>query len=318
MRKLTVALAIIGIAVLSVFLWNDEKQEDEVAREYSRLEKELIPLNVEKRKLEQELSALEREDKEDKRERGTVTILFTELEKKVYEEIYPIMKEHGYKGVLALSSEEFPGEKGCISEKQFKQLLKDGWTYCMTWDKSRSIDVWSIFMERKLQSIGIEKNSVMYFPESTYRKAYDESLQEYGYDIAVHHGERNLSIYPKTTKKEEMWRPGACGMSGEGPKTKLRDVAANGTNIVYTVGFSHKDEMYEKATFERMLQEFQKHEEDGEILNKTFEEARQYHIDMKEKQSGVNMTIEEKKAEIRKQIDEVEKRIDGLYAKYTK
>ena len=318
MRKIVIALAVVGIAILGFFLWKEGKTEDKVAIEYSKLEKELIPLNVEKRKLDQELSAVEREDKEDKRERGTVILLFTELDEKVYTEIYPKMKECGYRGVLALSTEEFPGEKGCMTEKQFKKLLKEGWTYCITWDKSRSIDVWEIFMQQKVAKLKLEKPAVMYFPTNTYKKAHNESLKEYGYQIIVHHGERNLSLYPKTTKKEEFWYPGVCGMSGEGPKTKLRDVATSGKNIVYTVGFSRKDEMYEKATFERMLQEFQKHEKDEEILVKNFEEARQYHMDIKEKQKGVNMTIEEQKAEIQKRIDEVEGRIDKLYAKYTK
>ena len=316
MKKIGIALAIVGIIVLVFLMGQEGEKKDKVALEYSEMEKQLIPLNVEKRELEKQLADIDRQEKKDQRERGTVTVLFTELDKKIYNEIFPMMKEYGYKGVLALSDEEFPGEEGCITKTQFEKLLEAGWSYCTVWDKNRSIDVWNIFLQKKMKKLKVETKPTIYFPENTYKKGYNDSLKEYGYTIVVHHGERNLPLYPKTTKEGNMWYPGVCGMAGEGPKTKLRETVAMGSNIVYTVGFTKKDELYEKATFDRMLQEFQKHEKEEEILVMNFEEARKYHLDMYSKRKGTDMTLEAQRDVIREQIAAVDAKIDALYEKY--
>lgn len=82
------------------------------------MEEELRPLYVEKNRMERELEQLADEYELRISGTGTVGILFTDLDERIYTELYPVMKEYGYTGIIAVSGSYLPGGEGCLSVEQ--------------------------------------------------------------------------------------------------------------------------------------------------------------------------------------------------------
>lgn len=317
MKKVAVILALVGAAVLSVLLWQTDKKEKQQSVQFEQMEKELAPLNVQKRELEKQIAVLDTQAAQKIEKKGTVIVLFTEARKEVYTQAYPIMKKYGYPGVVAISNEQFPGEEGCMSVSQFKALLKEGWSYAIRWEDDSDIGKWHEEMEKKLKKLKLQKSDVMYFTSGTYKKEVDEKLVKLGYQMVAHHGEEGLSVIPKTIEGP-LWYPGVYGMQGNSPRAQLEEAIERSSNIVYGVGFTKIDEMFDKSTFESMLSRFRDYENERQLTVTDFSGALKYRQKFAKQvnKSESEQRVERKKLE--SQIEEIEKQIDQLYQKYAK
>ena len=316
MRKIAVVLAVAGIALLTMWMWEVRQEEKQEAIEYSKMEEKLIPLNVQKRKLEQKLISIADQDTKSNQERATISLLFVEPKEEVYTETFPIMKECGYTGVLVLTKEYMPGQPGALSLKQFQKLLKEGWDYCVGWEAGADVTTWHGQMQSELQKKGLETGETVYFELRQYKKDLVSQMKELGYTIVIHHGEKNLDLYPAPSKSG-LWYPGSCGMQTQGPKAKLRQVVSLKRNLIYTIGFTQKEEMYEQATFERMIKEFMKYENEKELSVMSVVESRDYHRSFAIKGKYKHQMTEEE-LEIQAEIDAIQMEIDALYEEYNK
>lgn len=314
---------IVGVAglaaalfLIAVLLQDSQSQKQKNSR-YEAMQEELIPLNVQKRHLEEQLAGYDLDKKETKKKKGTVVLMFTDLDKRVYSEIYPIMKKYGYRGVLAVSDTQFPGADGCISITHFKALLSDGWSYCLTWDGQDKLDTWQETMQKRLETIKLKTGNALFFADRNYKKTYNEQLKNYGYQIIIHQGEEGYSIIPKTVT-EDFWYPGIYGMQTESPRSQLDQAVEHSSNIIYTVGFKKAGELYDKDTFKSMLGWFQSYEKEGTISVTNLNSARKYQLSLKKKSEKAEKSIAEEKADIQKELEEIEERIEILYRDYMK
>lgn len=296
---------------LGVFLWTSNQQEKKQAEKYMELSEKRRPLLVEKEKIEQSLVDLEKEYEAGRIPKGTTQVIFTGLESEVYSICYPIMKDFGYTGTLAVSLTQFPGMEGCISVEQFKELLGAGWDVCVKWDSVTPEKEWWPQLEKQLVQLGVQAVTVAYFTTGTYSKALDPVLQEKGISIVVHHGEDAALI--QTVDEEGLWHLGSVGLMGEKPKLRLREAVAQKGNMAYLVGFELEDEMYDERSFRAMLSCFKQYEESSELLVLSPEETRQHYRERaaeyeQEKLAAYN----QKRAEVEEKLKAVEKELEQL------
>ena len=317
MKKIAVILALVGAVVLSVLLWQADQKEKQQNAQFEQMEKELAPLNVQKRELENQIAEFDAQVSQKIEKKGTVVVLFTEAKKEVYTQAYPIMKKYGYPGVIAISNTQFPGEEGCMSVSQFQKLLKAGWSYVIRWEDDSDIENWHAQLEKKLKTLKLQKSNVMYFTSGTYRKETDAQLVKLGYQMVAHHGEEGLSVIPKTIG-EPLWYPGVYGMRGNSPRAQLEETIERSSNIVYGVGFTKADEKFEASTFDSMLGWFRSYESEKQLTVTDFAGALKYQQKLAKQvnKSESEQRVERKKLE--SQIEEIERQIDELYQKYTK
>ena len=135
----------------------------------------MCPLREEKTRLEQELNALQDEYDLMISGAGIVTVLFTDLDERIYTEIYPIMEKYGYTGVLAVSGSSLPGGEGLLSSEQITELLEAGWACCPAWLEGDSLQT-VLDLEAILAVLGAEPSHTVYFEEGAYTQAYDPEL----------------------------------------------------------------------------------------------------------------------------------------------
>ena len=127
MNKKIIPIVTIVLAIgLFAFIWGVQKEENKTAMQHEKLYEQRRPLTVKQEQLEQELETLKKEYEKSKAPNAVVQVIFTDLSEKVYSECYPIMKEYEYTGTLTLSAKQLPGEEGCMTVDQFKELIDAG------------------------------------------------------------------------------------------------------------------------------------------------------------------------------------------------
>lgn len=319
MTRKIVPIATILLAIgLLIFLRIDETNQAEKTSQYNELYEQRRPLEVKKEDLEQELLDLEKAYEESKSPNGVTQIIFTELDKQVYTVCYPLMKEYGYVGVLALSPTELPGEKGCMSQKQFQELIEAGWDVCITWQEGIPVEEWWTNLQNKLMVLGIEKGQTLYFPKGMYNVELDEQISQLGFTIAM--SDTVEEEKPLQFKYEEgVWHIGAVGLMSSRPKLWLREAVAQDANIAYLVGFDEqkKEELYNPNSFQKMLEAFGEYEDTGELIVTSITDAREhYYRRIAGLPEEVEFQYQSRKAEIEKELNQVKaklKEIDAMY-----
>lgn len=310
LKKALVILIIIMAAVLARMLWEDAVGQKEQQRKAEKMEEELRPLDVEKNRLERELEQLAEEYELRISGTGTVGILFTDLDERIYTEIYPVMKEYGYTAVLAVSGSYLPGGEGRLSVEQITELLAAGWACCPTWQAGDSLQT-VLDLETVLAGMGAAPSNTIYFEEGAYTQAYDTDLAAAGYTSVIHHGEENLPLVTSDTANP-VWHPGAVGLQGEEPRFRLEDAVEGKGNIIFTVGYTREDEMYDPNPFISMLDYLQEYGARSEVSVMKPWEARSYFTDLLNGGGALSAEYEEKKAELEEQIEAVQEEMDSI------
>lgn len=319
MRKLgtgfAVIIVIVGILLLGFYFKKEEEKSLREEQHHAMMEKELNPLSVRKREVERRLRQLD-EEKEDKLQiKGSTVLLFVDAKEEVYKSAYPIMKQYGYQGVLLLTRDSYPGAEGCMTKEQFDELLLEGWTYCVKWEKADSVSKWNKTVEKQLLDLSLEKTSCVYFELETYSKDYKEALKKVGYDTVIHCGDEKLPLITSEVK-EPMWFPGSYGMNGQAPRNYLNDAMSVGGSIVYRIGFEKTEEMYDEKTFESMLKWMKRYEDEERLQVLDLKDAYDYHKKLTQRRNKAENSMSEEEKALREEMISLEEQIDAVYKKY--
>lgn len=309
--------AVLLAGALVFFIWQEKAAEREKETVYVEMEKELRPLELEKRKLRQELDDLEKVYDEESQGMASLILLFADIDRTVYTEIFPKMKEYGFIGVLALSGEQIPGQEGCISKEQFDELMEAGWQCCTKWERNMTAREWKESVDKLVAETGITRPSAVYFPQGAYDSKLDNYLSSQGITIVVHHGEEGLSL-TLPENGETLWHPGAIPWHQDGSRWELSGVVTERGNMVFVTGLDSTEEEYSESGYISMLEDAKGYCESGELMVTDLKTACEYRGNLEDSQEGLSQNFEEKKAELDEQIEEVDRQIDGVTQKYVK
>lgn len=313
-QRIVLIVTIVLIACLSFFLWNENKKEQKQVAKYEELNEKLRPLKVQKEKLQQELVDLEKNYEIAKIPKGTTQVLFTDLNEQVYTICYPIMKDYGYTGTLALSLSQLPGTEGCMNLEQFRELIDAGWDVCIKWDNAAKVNDWWPQLQEQLKQLGLTAVPTVYFTTGTYTAALDAQLQQMGFSIVVHHGEEGRYLI-QLADEAGLWHLGAVGFMGDKPKLRLREAVAQKGNIVFLVGFELEDEIYNEKSFVSMLGYFDSYSANEELIVANMEETRQHYRErLAEYETAKEEEYKQAKAALEAELTAVEAEIAELEA----
>lgn len=306
MKRLAIVLSVVLAGVLGILLLNEYQEEQAKVAQYEAREKEVRPLNVELGKLTPELQTLEREYTATREGIATTSVIFTDMDERIYTECYPLMKKRDYPGILAVSETMFPGTEGCMSVEHFQELIDAGWSICMVWDEEKPLESRLPALTALLEEMGMEPGNVMYFPNGTYSEEYDEELQNYGFTVAVHHGEDERQLV--TSEDEDgIWHPGSVGLQGKEPKTRMKEAIAHKAHLIHVVGFHLDEELYQRRMFQSMMDYFYEYTEKNKLMVTNISDARR---EYRNRASGYEQLEEEYK----KQKSVLEEKITSVEA----
>lgn len=316
--KIVAVIISVILAGLIVFLLVREKQtEKEIQRKAVELEKDLRPIEVERNKLRQELDSLRDEKVKNIQGTGSAVLLFIDLSETIYTEIFPQMREAGFTGVLAVSEKQFPGQKGCLSQEQFRELTAAGWKCCVRWEDGMETGEWLASFRMTAQETGIDEPKAAYFPMNTYKSEWEKILVKEGFFIAVQYDEE---YKPLTVSEagEGLWYPDVISWRDEDVLQALEEAVSKRKNIVFTIGADSEKEQYEKEDFARALKQLQEYCGKERLKVMDLDSAREYHKGIEEENAKLREEYEGRDMELTEQIEGLEEEIDRITEEYLK
>lgn len=314
-RKWIPLVTVVLIICLMFFLLSEYSNDANQSRIYQEWDYMRQPVSERLEKLKGQLAALEKEYQDGQLPKAVAQVLFTELDERVYDEAFPFLDEYGYTATLSLSPTELPGLEGCMTEEQFAELVDAGWSVCVRYDGT-SVNDWWKALEPELEERGLTVPEAVYFPFGTYQSDMDRSLEQIGFKVVVSKvGEAESPIVLENA--EGLWHLRAMGFMNADAKVRLNEAVEQKGNIVYCVGFTEEDEMFQTTAFSPMLNYFDQHRANGGLIVLNTDEAREhFNGGVTVDNPKLTKRYEKKKARIEEKIAEVTKELEELDNKY--
>lgn len=301
----------IGIIIMTFIVFQTYKQNLKNEKSYNSYVEKVIPLYEQLNSLEKELSIMEEKFASAVVPKATVQIVFTELDTRVYDVCYNLMKQREFIGVLALSDNELPGESGCMSNEQFNELINAGWSTCILLDDYVDVSSKLQSFTEKLNEMGIEVPSVLFISDGL--NSFESKFESHEYDIVIYEGSNNSSVI-QTSIGTKIWYLGAVGLRSSYAKRLLTEAVEYRGNIAFLVGYSQKTQMYSPDYFITMLDELETHSGNGDLIICSPTKAKEHYIDRKSSKSQEEIEqYNSRKAEIEAEIDIVKQKIEDAY-----
>ena len=259
--------------------------------------------------------ALDRKYYEEIRCQATEQLVFLRPEETVYRDIYPLLRQRGLIGVLALSPEAMPGDKGMMTAGEFTVLQKEGWGLCLRCSDSGDFTQWDRDMTAKLRQAGIDKPETLYLDENQYSAALEEEIVRCGYRTVVHHGEAGLPRIAGDVE-EPLWRVGTQPWNFHGVQDQIGELVRQGGSECFFVRIDSGLGEYVEHSFLNMLDFVEPRLENGSLAVTDFEQARALHDPAQNGKPEREAAWREESEAMTARIRELEEQIMAVYAQW--
>ena len=295
----------------------EEQSAGEMKEQYEAMEKELRPLDLERRKLGRKLDDLNKQFVKKSQGMASLALVFTDLSEIIYTDIFPLMKDYGFVGVLVLSEESFLGQPDCLNQEQFKELMSSGWKCMLKWDKGADPKEWLISSGKLAREFEVARPKAVYFEQEAYDSEIDSFLIRQNFSVAVHHGEENQSLI--SLESDNSFRHlGAIGWRDSRVGEVLYDAVAQKGDLIFTVGSGSDLEKYKNEAYADMLEWIYTYCESGELMVTDPISVLEYRRGLEANRENLKKEYEEKESELKKQIEALDKEIDEITEKYVR
>lgn len=312
MKKIGIVLAAVLAVLLGVLLWWNNRTENLQTERIKVLYAQTRPLEKERQELQNELDQLPHEYLENRGGKATEQLVFTELDEKLYTEVYPLMNEFEAVGVMALNLREMPGMDDKINWEQFDEMLASGWSYCLAWDGQNELFSWLEMIQTFLDELGRPMPKALYFDSGLYHSQSEEILVQYGISIAIHHGEENLPLVV-TEETDDIWLLGCRPWNGDYIRSITDDFVDLSGNLTFSVNFGETDEAFNPTGFRNMLTYVTKYSDEEKLLITSFEDARSVQNKAQAERVQFESDLTAKKEDLQAQLDNVNSQLQELY-----
>ena len=345
MRRVILLILVLVILVAGVWLVRRADQQDN--RNMRDLYTVVEPLQQQKEALLVEKEELETEYEQLLRDPSTVEILFRELDKSLYTDVYPLMRDRGLTGVLGINLNQYPGFNSQLTKDQYIRLLKDGWGSCLIYQEGYSLGTWLIYMSSWIERDKLDLPTTIYFSDNTYDpETMDETLLEYGIDTVLLSADNGHSS--TVTRIGELWFTGAMPWNYTGINSDIELLSyTEGANLAFTVSFKDLWDAYDKESFGKLLDSLEEilvvenllemeaivtptptptdvvagtveNMIEPQIKVTSFEEARKAHLDATDSKDLIIREKESRQEELDRQIDDLNVQISEIYDSWSK
>lgn len=242
-RIVTIILCVVLGAGILVAYNNYRSAETQKADELHEIYSQLTPIEEKIKKLTAQRAELTKMLGEQNDTVFTAQLVFTECPTELYDEVYPLMKDAGLTGIIALNESEFFRFAGRINYTMYADMVKNGWMPCISWDGVTDIAEFIGIVNHNIEVFGFEAANVVYFPENSYLDEYAHILSENGIIAAICEGEAETQL-----TDEGLWIIGAEPISYTDIQNQLSGAIEAGGNKAYTVSFTGNN-AYNKKGF---------------------------------------------------------------------
>ncbi len=316
-KVISIVLALIVAAGLTIALIKNHSREAELIENSVQLENVLRPLYKEISDLEDKRVDLENEFQRKIDGKATVSFLYTEPVCAVYDAMYPEMKEYDYRGTVALSNDAFPGTDGYMSIEQLSCMLTDGWKWSVTFpadSESPEEDVGRLL--ERAEAAGIGRTSLIYFPEGSYSKKYDEWLVASGFTAVMHHAEEQMPVIAKGGTADGIFYQCSVHWRLTNRRRYLSAAISEFGSVAFEVHIRPEYVAGDTSYHTSMLEVLEEYSSSDALNVMTPDEANQYHLSVEAGRDGHKEECRKMKEDINAQIDAVWAEIERVRSQF--
>ena len=321
-------------ALLGSFLLYHKRNDEYNKDQKHRLEREVLPLKVQKTDLLAEKNRLDREMLTDLGCAASVGITLLDIDSYFVEFFYSEFTRESWTilGTLCLSKEELPGMEGKISLERFNNIIGTGWGVALLFESttvepitlSEELDAWLTDMRTLTEELGIAFPKTVLF-DNEYYLMLDDVLSKHGIKIASHRAEDGLPAV-ELTAGDGIWHPGMVGWADSGAVSNmLYGVTNTGGYFSYTVGVGETRRQYDRFDADNplhtrsvtaMASRLSEGVELDAIKLLTYEDGYEFRRGYLDSYQLYLPVVEERKTEIDKEIAVIDRKILDVYKKY--
>ena len=213
---------------------------------------EIRDLWQEKRDLEREIREIEQGSTASGNNRGAVVLLFAEPDLRLEEDVFPLLSEYGYTGVIALSLNDFDDDAQRLSDDRLKELQSQGWEICLSLGSSEDLAA----LCRAVRKTDLDMPQTLYLPETLLTESQSAIAQAEGITTVVQHsgtvsGEicYSLPCIMATGSHESLISEEKKGLS----KQLMLEAIEKSGGIVLTIGYNRVRDTFEENNVSAML-----------------------------------------------------------------
>lgn len=216
----------------------------------------------------------------------TTQLLITDLSEEMYEDVYPIMEEYRFPGILALTANHFPDRSGMIDNEQFRELRNAGWTYCIAWDGEKPLETWLADRKKQLDKAYLTFPKALYDMTDSWQTDYTDTLLQYGITTVIH---SSKAVCEKTGRHtgngtDVLWHTISADITMEKRRERIADWLEQKDNLSWTA--AALDEEFDEEAFRAFLDLLKQWRQDDDMtLTADIATARALHMEVAEQEA---------------------------------
>lgn len=315
MKRILLIVAVI-LLVLGSVAWYQHEQSlmaDNWIDYQSSVGKKSEELEKKKSSILREMAELESLYSERMSGNAFLQILCSEPRVEIYKEVYPVLNEQNMTGILAVSVDAMPGDKGYMSIKQAKKLLAVGWELCLKYDASYGdVSLWYEAIAARMDDLGFDLPKNVYFEKSKFQEDMIPQLEA---NELTHyfHRETSFGFYEPVNKNNPYWQINAIPWNMSGVKNELYTAIENGGDLIFVVGFSNEREEYKEEYFSSMLNTIKDNEKSGKLILASFDEVEERRAEAATKYAAWLNEMLTEKNRLEQELADVKAELKALY-----
>lgn len=313
-RFLLTLVLLVLIGAGSVLIYRGWQNNRIIQQKEEETRQQLIPFQQKKRALLDQMNALQKQYEGKMKETATVQFVCSQLDSALYDDVFPGMLQYAFPGVMVLSPDECPGLPGKITIRQFEEMLRDGWSYCLYWDGRKNL--WDAFtdVQWNMPEASITMPDVVYMDAGIYTKEADAVLNSLGIRMVIHHGEEGLPI-DITNFESSLWHIGSVSVSGGTARKELKTCVDKRSNLVFDIRFRQDTGEYDVFSLRDLIHAVAFEQREKRVDVTDFAGVKELYQYENENENFRRVRTDDLMAqmdELQKQITELEKQIDAI------
>lgn len=269
-RTLIIILAAVIVAVIAVLgvigvrrYRSDKASQQEMRQAAAEHNEAMQEARIRKEELQSRLDELNEQSRIELQKMGSVLFLCTEPDARVYSDVKTIVEEAGFKGIVAVSEDHFPGTSGCMSMVLLKDMQEEGWNVVVAAGPGEKPEA----NAGKLKKEGITADG-LYYPNGI--NDNDEALK-----LAEKMGVEAVLTYSQDENFDgnKVCRFPTLGCSERGIKNVTDNIISASDTLVLSIGFENPRELFEETSVTNMVAYIKKHADNGDTVVADIPEA---------------------------------------------
>lgn len=132
---LLIVLCVAGVWLGNAFLKHENQLAVQRQQKMAQLNEQLQPINAKRKELQEKDKTWQKSLEEEKKGKPCVVLCFNTMDEEVYDTMYDMMEQYGFRGTFALKDGHVPGySDDAVTGSEVSEMLDDGWEYAVSED----------------------------------------------------------------------------------------------------------------------------------------------------------------------------------------